>query len=71
MALVKPSGGFESCIRLMELEQVYQNFGPVIKTLVKTSSFTEQEIKDLISLSWEYGYEFRKQEEELNKGASF
>ena len=55
----------------MSIEEFYKQLNPAIKSIAKTSPFTEDEVKDLIMLAWEAGYDFRRQEETLNKGASF
>lgn len=54
----------------MDLENCYKELAPIIDSIAKTSPFTQDEVKDLVMLAWEMGYDFRVQEEELNKGAS-
>ena len=71
MALVKPSGGFESCIRLMSIEELLKYHKESIENLVDDSGCRADEIEGLLEFAWKQGYEFRIQEEELNKGASF
>ena len=55
----------------MDLENFYKQLSPAIESIAKTSPFTEDEIKDLIMLAWEAGYDFAQQEKVLNKRASF
>jgi hypothetical protein len=43
----------------------------MIRSLPKNTDYSEDDVKELIQLAWEAGYDFRRQEEELNKGASY
>jgi hypothetical protein len=55
----------------MELEKVKQKLKPTSKYLADNSEFSIEDVEDIIFIAWNAGYDFRIQEEELNKGASF
>jgi hypothetical protein len=55
----------------MDLAKIKQQLKPATRYLTKNTEFTVDEVEDMIEIAWNAGYEFRVQEEELNKGASF
>jgi hypothetical protein len=55
----------------MDLEKVKRQLKPTIRYLTTNTEFSEEDIEELIEIAWNAGYDFRIQEEELNKGASF
>jgi hypothetical protein len=58
-------------MRLMELEKIKRHLKPTTRYLTKNTEFSVEDIEDIIELAWTAGYDFRVQEEELNKGASY
>lgn len=54
----------------MTREELVQEHKNIIAALARSSQATET-LCDLLKFAWDEGYEFRIQEEELNKGASF
>jgi hypothetical protein len=56
-------------MRLMSKEEFLAAYKRFIRTTVDESAV--KLVEEIIKDAWDKGYEFRIQEEELNKGASF
>jgi hypothetical protein len=55
----------------MDLEKVKQQLKPSTRYLISKTEFSVEDVEDIIEIAWTAGYDFRIQEEELNKGASY
>jgi hypothetical protein len=55
----------------MSIEEFLEYHKESIQNLVESSDWREDEVTNFLKDAWEAGYEFKIQEEELNKGASF
>lgn len=55
----------------MDLEKVKKQLKPSTRYLTKNTEFSVEDVEDIIEIAWNAGYDFRVQEEQLNKGASF
>lgn len=63
-------GGFESCIRLMTIEEFLTENDNTIAISCDGNKGQEY-VKNLLRKAWEEGYKFRITEEVTNKGASY
>lgn len=55
----------------MSSEEFFKLHHNLIKVIAGDDEVSEQFLEILIEKAWNAGYEFRIQEEELNRGASF
>lgn len=55
----------------MTYEELIERYEESIINLMADSGWREYEVTGMLKFAWESGYQFRIQEEELNKGASF
>lgn len=55
----------------MTIEEFLADYAAIIVTIADSNPEKVNYIEQLVRNSWESGYRFRIQEEELNKGASF
>lgn len=55
----------------MTLEELFKYHAESIQNLMNDSGWRKDEVESFLEFAWNAGYEFRIQEEELNKGASY
>jgi hypothetical protein len=55
----------------MTIDEFVKKYDRFIKLIADVDESADQVISFLIDKAWKSGYEFRIQEEELNKGASY
>ena len=55
----------------MDLEKTKKQLRPSTRYIISNTDLSEEDVEEMIEIAWSAGYDFRIQEEELNKDASF